>query len=289
MVSRAGLLALLAISSVLVWLYASRSGSGVSSAGTTTATATAADTAGSAAMRRYGVDESETDPSSQRPIDRDRRALNREQPGQLPMFTTLGYIQRPTPGRLLAQIMQYYTDNVGARQRESRGNLDYGFGRLAQEETHPNVVPLSREMQQYIGDSLQPLMEEWAGGVSLRFSMAYGIREYSNHTFLKRHVDRVETHVLSAIIHLAHDVDRPWPLTIVAHDGVERTIDMEPGDLVLYEGARCVHGRPYTLSGRSWTNVFAHFAPAEWTRGEHYARPQRRPLPRRRAPVHRDL
>ena len=30
-----------------------------------------------------------------------------------------------------------------------------------------------------------------------------------------------------------------------------------------YESARLVHGRPYPLQGRSYTNLFVHFKPAE--------------------------
>ena len=47
-------------------------------------------------------------------------------------------------------------------------------------------------------------------------------------------------------------------------------IDMQAGDMVLYEGARCVHGRPFNLHGKNWVNVFVHFAPKQWTRGVHY-------------------
>ncbi len=61
------------------------------------------------------------------------------------------------------------------------------------------------------------------------------------------HVDTVNTHVVSAIINVDQDVDEDWPLLILDHDGNEHNIIMQPGDMVLYESARLLHGRPRKL------------------------------------------
>ena len=39
---------------------------------------------------------------------------------------------------------------------------------------------------------------------------------------------------------------------------------MEPGEMVLYESARCQHGRPEPFRGEFFANAFTHFRPAEW-------------------------
>ena len=39
---------------------------------------------------------------------------------------------------------------------------------------------------------------------------------------------------------------------------------MQPGELVLYEGAWLRHGRPMRFKGDSFANVFSHFAPPDW-------------------------
>jgi hypothetical protein len=38
------------------------------------------------------------------------------------------------------------------------------------------------------------------------------------------------------------DVDEPWPLEVIGHDGKAYNVTMEPGDLVLYESHSILHG-----------------------------------------------
>jgi prolyl 4-hydroxylase len=52
-----------------------------------------------------------------------------------------------------------------------------------------------------------------------------------------------------------------WPLEIYSRDGKAVNITMEPGDMVLYESHSLIHGRPYPLKGRHFSNIFIHFEP----------------------------
>ena len=58
---------------------------------------------------------------------------------------------------------------------------------------------------------------------------------------------------------------RLWPGTVccipqvIGHDGFAYNITMKPGDLVLYESHSIIHGRPYPLKGRYFSNIFVHF------------------------------
>jgi hypothetical protein len=58
------------------------------------------------------------------------------------------------------------------------------------------------------------------------------------------HVDTVSTHVVSAIINVDQEVDKDWPLLILDHEENEHNVIMKPGDMVLYESAKNLHGRP---------------------------------------------
>ena len=58
---------------------------------------------------------------------------------------------------------------------------------------------------------------------------------------LAPHVDRLPL-VASAIINVDQDVDEPWPLEVIGHDGRARNVTMVPGDLVLYESHSIIHG-----------------------------------------------
>jgi hypothetical protein len=110
---------------------------------------------------------------------------------------------------------------------------------------------------------LQPLVSEWAGGVELEPTDLYGMRIYQRGGVLLSHVDREETHALSAIINIAQGpYDEPWPLEIYDHVEHQRhLITMEPGEIVFYESARCMHGRPIPLRGDFYVNLFAHYRP----------------------------
>lgn len=69
--------------------------------------------------------------------------------------------------------------------------------------------------------------------------------------WLLPHVDRQETHALSIIMNVDQGGMRePWPLEIYDVDGTRHEVLIEPGELVYYESARCIHGRPDPMKGR---------------------------------------
>ncbi|CAM9423295.1 unnamed protein product [Laminaria digitata] len=113
---------------------------------------------------------------------------------------------------------------------------------------------------------LADVMEDWAG-TKLKRTSCYGVRLYFRDSVLANHVDRVDTHVISAIINVAQEnVDTAWPLYVRGHDGVAKNITMEPGEIIMYESASVIHGRPETFKGDSFANIFVHYAPLEgWT------------------------
>jgi len=90
-----------------------------------------------------------------------------------------------------------------------------------------------------------------------------GIRKYTEGSILRMHVDTVTTHVVSAIVNVDQDVDEDWKLEIVDHEGTLHEVVMNPGDMVLYESAKALHGRPKPLQGRSYSNFFLHYRPKD--------------------------
>ncbi|KAH8061902.1 ATPase [Aureococcus anophagefferens] len=79
---------------------------------------------------------------------------------------------------------------------------------------------------------------------------------------LATHVDRLPL-VTSCIINVDQDVDEPWPIEVVGHDGVAYNVTLEPGDMALYESHTVLHGRPFPLKGNFFANVFVHFIPVD--------------------------
>ena len=111
---------------------------------------------------------------------------------------------------------------------------------------------------------IQPIAEAWSG-TELVGSMAYGLRIYRNESTLNMHLDRCETHVISAILHVGHDEDsEPWPLVIEGFDGTTNEVTLESGDMLLYESSKAAHGRPKPFNGSWYSSLFIHYYPVDW-------------------------
>jgi hypothetical protein len=111
--------------------------------------------------------------------------------------------------------------------------------------------------------ALLPLGEAWAG-LRLRPSAMYGIRRYRRGAWLAGHVDQMASHVVSAILNLGQEgPGAAWPLHILDHSGRPHTVTLEPGQMLWYESARLLHGRPTPLEKESYDNVFVHFRPRD--------------------------
>ena len=114
---------------------------------------------------------------------------------------------------------------------------------------------------------LQPLHEEWSKQ-ELEPSYIYGIRSYNQASDLVMHRDRIATHIISSIICVDKDLTcgcknkkygDDWGLQIIDHNGQEQTVYLEPGEMVLYESAKCLHGRKEKFQGKYYRNFFVHY------------------------------
>ena len=114
-------------------------------------------------------------------------------------------------------------------------------------------------LKQKIWDAAKSTLQEWTGEELTPCSL-YGIRVYPDGAVLATHVDRLPL-VSSAIINVAQDVDEPWPIEVIGHDGKAHNVTMDAGDMVLYESHSILHGRPFPMKGRYYANVFIHFEP----------------------------
>jgi hypothetical protein len=108
--------------------------------------------------------------------------------------------------------------------------------------------------------ALKPLHEAWCGFPLLE-STCYGIRIYLRGTYLYEHTDRPDTHIISSTICVHRDTDEPWPLCIEDTSGRRHHILLDPGEMLLYEGALLRHGRPYPLAGNSYAGIYLHYRP----------------------------
>ena len=57
------------------------------------------------------------------------------------------------------------------------------------------------------------------------------------------------------------DADSDWLTEFIDHADNSHMVALRPGDMVFYESASVLHGRPRPLRGRFYANLFVHFAP----------------------------
>jgi prolyl 4-hydroxylase len=121
------------------------------------------------------------------------------------------------------------------------------------------------ELRTDLLNTMKSLLTKWIGyKTNLQHVSTYGIREYTRGSSLGNHYDRKNTHVISAIIHLEDNSDKPWELYIEDHNFKPHQITMEYGDVIFYESTTCLHGRPTPFEGESYRNMYIHFKPERW-------------------------
>ncbi len=180
----------------------------------------------------------------------------------IPNYTAIGFQKFRLPGPLFEKIQKFYRENQLAQYDE---HVQGGFIFNAANRNQPSstVVELSDALRQEIHDTMKPLMEAWCGK-TLEPTFVYGIRIYKDKAVLKPHRDRLETHIISAILNVDQVVREDWPLVIEDNSYREHHVLLKPGDMVFYEGARLQHGRPIAFEGTEFANIFCHFKPSDY-------------------------
>jgi prolyl 4-hydroxylase len=131
---------------------------------------------------------------------------------------------------------------------------------------YPSLLYQNEEFNQQLMADLHAAHEKWCG-IPIKKAACYGIRVYQPGSYLYNHVDHTNSHVVSSTICVDHRLNGPWPLCIEDDDGHLQEVTIEPGEMVFFEGARLIHGRPYPLDGEFYANIFVHYTPLDWDLG----------------------
>lgn len=167
----------------------------------------------------------------------------------LPNHTKVGFAKSSLSKELYQQLVHFYDDGNAKIQLEHvPGDFIFNENR---NENSSSIIELSQALRDKVHDELKPLLEKWCGE-SLEPTFVYGIRTYHHGAILKSHRDRLETHIISAIINIEQDVNEPWPLVIDDNYYRSNEVFITPQEVIMYEGARLLHGRPIALNGKSF-------------------------------------
>jgi len=187
----------------------------------------------------------------------------------LPRFAAIPFERLSTPPRLQAGLQQEYGRLVFQPVQES-GQLDTDYGASvvqgisSADRPSPQLgyAPISQELIELAYHEITPLIEAWAG-CALERSSCYGIRSYGPGSVLHLHRDRVQTLVVSCIVHVADRSIQPWPLDFIDHEGRHHALTFEPGTMLFYESL-CPHGRIQPFVGEFYRNMYFHWRPQHW-------------------------
>ena len=174
---------------------------------------------------------------------------------ELPKCTPLGFEVVQCPEAIWQQILEIY------RLAKEDPHIEGFPGKeriIGGGDTEIYRLDFFKERRDQIHKALQPLHEAWAGRALIP-TFVYGIRSYLHGTNLEMHRDRIETHHISSIIIVATAETQPWPLHIEDHTGKLHKIYTEPGQIILYESATCLHGRPELFQGEYYRNFYVHY------------------------------
>ena len=194
-----------------------------------------------------------------------RHLVNVKQPLIVPNFTTDGYKKMDIPAEIYGPLRNFY--DLHKDELRVMEPWSPKVSSINQEEVHCSMVNLPEWLKEQIHSGLQPILEEWSGH-TLESTFIYGIREYYKGNILKNHLDWLTTHVVSVILQVDKDLGEEgedWPLEVIGFDGQRHLVYLNPGQMLMYESARLVHGRPSTFKGKYFANAFEHFKPVDWS------------------------
>lgn len=165
--------------------------------------------------------------------EQDRIKMNFDQPRSMQNYTDTGFKKIKCPEKLYKILKDFWDNNRNSSSLESWfvGNTYTNHWESASyvvsvEDT--NLEGGGASLKNAIWDAAKPVIEEWVGE-ELKPSSLYGIRSYGNGAILAPHVDRLPL-VSSAIVNVDQDVDEPWPLEVIGHDGKAHNVSMEAGE-----------------------------------------------------------
>lgn len=190
----------------------------------------------------------------------------------LPKFTEKGYLKMKMPDdvwELVQEMYQKVKESLSEEKFAGKEGIILGEGNTSDIMSLEAVPHLKVKLHQM----LLPIHKAWAN-TNLEPTFIYGIRSYNKGATLKQHVDRIATHHISSILMVDKDLTcgcknkkygEDWALQIQGHDGKWESVYLEPGEMILYESAKCSHGRDLPFEGKYFRNMYVHYKLSDYT------------------------
>lgn len=174
----------------------------------------------------------------------------------LPILLEKGYVVNKLPKTIIDQLNSLYEKSKKFTREEKRDESLSITGK-----TELNLLSRYGHERDRLIDAILPLHEE-VFNTKLTPSVMYGVRRYNRGSILHMHNDKFITHHVGSIIVVDKDLDgqEDWPLHIVNNQGIEDKVYLNVGDIIFYESARLLHGRPTPFLGNYYSIVMTHLS-----------------------------
>lgn len=182
-----------------------------------------------------------------------------------PAFAERGFLAMETPKEMQDWFLDFHKRHEKSRRKEF---WDAESTQLSYHEVQTSFIDLDRaraDKERMANEYIKPIVEKWSNESPLELTSFYGIREYPNKSWLRQHVDRIDTHVLSVTFTIdKRDLkgdEKPWHLQVTDWNGDQVRYVHPPGTMILYESSKLPHGRPEPNQSGVHLGAFMHFKP----------------------------
>lgn len=174
----------------------------------------------------------------------------------LPILLEKGYVVKKLPKDILDRLNTLYEKSKKFKREERK---DEALGISG--KTELNLVSRYGHDRDQMMETLLPLHEK-EFGVKLIPEVMFGVRTYLKDSMLDMHYDKYITHHVGSIICVDKDLngEDDWPLHLIDHNGKEHLLYLNVGDIVFYEAAKLLHGRPTHLKGNFFSILMYHLS-----------------------------
>jgi len=180
----------------------------------------------------------------------------------LPTFHPIGFEKRSIKLDSVKKIVSWMNKNESQFIKENCCGTGVEAKMVSR---HLDINNAPKELLNKLKKDFNLLLTKWIDYKTvLEHTATYGIREYLHGSLLDNHYDKINTHVVSAIIHLDDNSNVPWELYIEDHSFRPHRVTMKYGDVLFYESTTCLHGRPVAFDGTYYRNMYIHFKPENW-------------------------
>jgi prolyl 4-hydroxylase len=180
----------------------------------------------------------------------------------LPQLSELGFLKLPVPEAIFNQINAVYEVLKPFSSVEHFDNInEFITNEFTKDPAYLMSLDRVPELRDNILNVFHGVLFQWVK-TPIKPLCVYGIRSYQRGSVLNLHVDRLETHHVSAIICVDKKVDddQDWALDICDHFGRWHKVYINAGEMILYESAICQHARLKPLAGDYFNNIFLHYS-----------------------------